>query len=56
MRVAFVSVSDQLGGSEAMLLQTAAEFRAFKPDWDLHLVVSGHGPTGMPRRKRSACT
>jgi glycosyltransferase involved in cell wall biosynthesis len=46
MRVAFVSVSDQLGGSEAMLLQTAAELRTFKPDWDLHLVVPGPGPLG----------
>ena len=46
MRVAFVSVSDQLGGSEAMLLQTASEFRTFKPDWDLHLVVPGTGPLG----------
>ena len=46
MRIAFVSVSDQLGGSEAMLLQTAAELRTFKPDWDLHLVVPGTGPLG----------
>jgi glycosyltransferase involved in cell wall biosynthesis len=50
MRVAFVSVSDQLGGSEAMLLQTAAEFRTFKPDWDLHLVIPGTGPLGAKAR------
>ena len=48
MRVAFVSVSDQLGGSEAMLLQIASELRTFKPDWDLHLVVPGTGPLGGP--------
>ena len=56
MRVAFVSVSDQLGGSEAMLLQTAAELRTFKPDWELHLVVPGTGPLGArataPRHAR----
>jgi glycosyltransferase involved in cell wall biosynthesis len=46
MRIAFVSVSDQLGGSEAMLLQTAAELRRFRPDWDLHVVVPGGGPLG----------
>jgi glycosyltransferase involved in cell wall biosynthesis len=46
MRIAFVSVSDQLGGSEAMLLQTAAELRTFRPQWELHLVVPGAGPLG----------
>jgi glycosyltransferase involved in cell wall biosynthesis len=46
MRVAFLSVSDQLGGSEAMLLQIAAELRRVHPDWPLHLVVPGAGPLG----------
>jgi glycosyltransferase involved in cell wall biosynthesis len=44
MRVAFVSVSDQLGGSEAMLLQIAAELRSAEPGWNLHVVLPGSGP------------
>jgi glycosyltransferase involved in cell wall biosynthesis len=46
MRIAFLSVSDQLGGSEAMLLQTAAELRRSCPAWPLHLVLPGPGPLG----------
>jgi glycosyltransferase involved in cell wall biosynthesis len=44
MRIAFVSVSDQMGGSEVMLLQTAAELRRSRPEWQLHLVLPGPGP------------
>jgi glycosyltransferase involved in cell wall biosynthesis len=44
MRVAFLSVSDQMGGSEAMLLQIAAELRESRPSWQLHLVLPGPGP------------
>lgn len=44
MRIAFVSVSDQLGGSEAMLLQIATELRRSAPSWDLHMVLPGAGP------------
>ncbi len=44
LRVAYVSVSDQMGGSEAMLLQTAAELRRSRPRWSLHLVLPGGGP------------
>ena len=44
MRVAYISVSDQMGGSEAMLLQTAAELRRSRPAWSLHLVLPGEGP------------
>jgi glycosyltransferase involved in cell wall biosynthesis len=44
MRIAFVSVSDQMGGSEVMLLQTAAELRRSRPAWQLHLVLPGPGP------------
>jgi glycosyltransferase involved in cell wall biosynthesis len=44
MRIAFVSVSDQMGGSEVMLLQTAAELRRARPAWPLHLVLPGPGP------------
>jgi glycosyltransferase involved in cell wall biosynthesis len=46
MRVVFLSVSDQLGGSEAMLLQTAVELRRARPGWPLHLVLPGTGPLG----------
>lgn len=46
MRVAFLSVSDQMGGSEAMLLQIAAELRGSRPAWPLHLVLPGPGPLG----------
>jgi glycosyltransferase involved in cell wall biosynthesis len=46
MRIAFFSVSDQMGGSEVMLLQTAAELRRCRPAWQLHLVLPGPGPLG----------
>ena len=44
MRVAFFSVSDQMGGSEAMLLQIVRELRRSRPSWDLHLILPGTGP------------
>lgn len=44
MRIAFVSVSDQLGGSEAMLLQIATELGRAQPSWELHLILPGDGP------------
>ena len=44
MRIALVSVSSQLGGSEAVLLQLLAQLRRLRPDWPLHLVVGGDGP------------
>ncbi len=50
MRVAFVSVSDQMGGSEAMLLQIAAELRRTRPDWSLDLILPGPGPLGAAAR------
>jgi glycosyltransferase involved in cell wall biosynthesis len=46
MRIAFLSVSDQLGGSEAMLLQIAAQLRRKHPDWKQHLILPGGGPLG----------
>lgn len=50
MRVTFISVSDQLGGSEAMLLQTAAELRRRYPAWNLDLILPGTGPLGAAAR------
>lgn len=44
MRIAFVSVSDQMGGSEAVLLDIVRGLRRVRPTWDLHLVAPGHGP------------
>jgi glycosyltransferase involved in cell wall biosynthesis len=44
MRVAFLSVSDQMGGSEAVLLQILEQLRRSRPSWSLHLVLPGTGP------------
>jgi len=44
MRIAFLSVSDQLGGSEAMLLQVAAQLTRTRPSWEQHLILPGDGP------------
>jgi glycosyltransferase involved in cell wall biosynthesis len=44
LRVAFLSVSSQMGGSEVMLLQILRELRASDPSWDLHLIVPTAGP------------
>ncbi len=44
MRIALVSVSSQLGGSEAVLLQLIAQLRRLRADWPLHLVVPDDGP------------
>jgi glycosyltransferase involved in cell wall biosynthesis len=44
LRIAFLSVSAQLGGSETMLLQVMRELRATGGDCPLHLVVPADGP------------
>jgi glycosyltransferase involved in cell wall biosynthesis len=46
VRVAFLSVSGKLGGSEMMLLQILRELTAADRQWDLHLVVPAAGPLG----------
>lgn len=46
MRVVFLSVSDQLGGSEAMLLEIAAQLKRARPGWTQHLILPGAGPLG----------
>ncbi|HXG54995.1 MAG TPA: glycosyltransferase [Vicinamibacterales bacterium] len=46
MRLAFVSVSDQLGGSEAVLLQLVSELGHSRPSWEIDLIVPGDGPLG----------
>jgi len=47
MRIAFLSVSAKLGGSEMMLRQILRELRAANPGWDLHLVVPSAGPLAV---------
>ena len=44
MRIALVSVSSQLGGSEAVLLQLIAQLRRLRPGWAVHLVLPAEGP------------
>ena len=43
MRIAFLSVSDQLGGSEIALLEAMRRLRECRPDWQLTLVLPGAG-------------
>jgi glycosyltransferase involved in cell wall biosynthesis len=40
----FLSVSDQLGGSEIALLQMIGGIRRLRPSWKIHLVLPGRGP------------
>ena len=44
MRIALVSVSDQLGGSEVVLLQIVEQVRRARPAWDVHVILPGDGP------------
>jgi glycosyltransferase involved in cell wall biosynthesis len=50
MRVAFVSVSDQMGGSEVVLLQILRGLRLVRPAWELQLVAPGPGPLSAAAR------
>jgi glycosyltransferase involved in cell wall biosynthesis len=44
MRVALLSVSDKLGGSEAMLVQIVREVTRVRPEWRFVAVLPGAGP------------
>lgn len=44
MRISWLSVSDQLGGSEVALLGMITWLRAARPGWDFQVVLPGHGP------------
>ena len=44
MRLALVSVSDQLGGSETVLLQIVERVRRTRPGWEVHVILPGSGP------------
>lgn len=52
MRIAFVSVSDQLGGSEIVLLDLLNQVGRLRPSWILHLIAPGCGP--LAERARTA--
>lgn len=55
MRIALVSVIDQLGGSEAVLVQLIAEVRRLRPHWNVHLVVPGNGALAERAHAEGAC-
>jgi glycosyltransferase involved in cell wall biosynthesis len=44
MRIAYLSVSDQLGGSEIALLEMIKGLRRQRPSWKVHLILPGRGP------------
>src|SRR5688572_4162113 len=44
MRVSWLSVSDQLGGSERVLLTMLRGVRDARPDWTSQVVLPGSGP------------
>jgi glycosyltransferase involved in cell wall biosynthesis len=44
MRIAFLSVSSQLGGSETVLLDLLRELPGLRPGWTLHLLAPSDGP------------
>jgi len=44
MRIAFLSVSDQLGGSEIALLEMIRGLRRQRPAWSIHVILPGRGP------------
>ena len=52
MRIAFLSVSSELGGSETSLLLLVRSLRQLEPDWDLTVLVPRDGP--LARRVREA--
>jgi glycosyltransferase involved in cell wall biosynthesis len=44
MRIAYISVSDQLGGSEVLLLEIIKGVKRIRPSWPLQLILPGRGP------------
>jgi glycosyltransferase involved in cell wall biosynthesis len=54
MRIAFVSVSDRMGGSEVVLLELLRGLRRRRPSWDLHLLAPGDGPLSQGARASGA--
>jgi glycosyltransferase involved in cell wall biosynthesis len=54
MRVALLSVSAEMGGSEVSLFELVKGIRRQAPDWDLHLVVPREGPLAARTRGAGA--
>lgn len=50
MRIAFVSVSDQMGGSEAVLLEIMRGVVSTRSSWSADLIVPGEGPLAQAAR------
>lgn len=44
MRISWLSVSDQLGGSEVALVSMIKGLREVRPDWQCQVVLPGNGP------------
>jgi glycosyltransferase involved in cell wall biosynthesis len=44
MRIAYLSVSDELGGSEIALLEMISGIRRLRPTWTLQVILPGRGP------------
>jgi len=44
MRIAYLSVSDELGGSEIVLLEMIRGIRRLRPAWTLQVILPGRGP------------
>lgn len=44
MRISWLSVSDQLGGSEIALVEMIGGLRRARPGWELQVVLPGSGP------------
>ena len=44
MRITFVSVSDQLGGSEVALAGMVTALEQLRPEWQFQVVLPGNGP------------
>ena len=44
MRIAYLSVSDELGGSEIVLLEMIKGVRRLRPDWAVQVILPGRGP------------
>ena len=52
MRIAFLSVSAEMGGSETILIELIRGLRRLAPEWDAVLVVPREGP--LPERARQS--
>jgi glycosyltransferase involved in cell wall biosynthesis len=44
MRILYLNPSSQLGGAERSLIDVIGSIKNAQPDWDLHVVVTDHGP------------